>query len=73
LSCGVNLAGTNTVSGTVAGLPFLAVTAIGQSQVNAGWTMGAGIEGALGMPIASNMSAVRAKADITLRRQDFDF
>jgi len=45
---GVNLAGTNTVSGTVAGLPFLAVTAIGHSQVNAGWTVGAGIEGALG-------------------------
>jgi outer membrane immunogenic protein len=45
---GVNLAGTNTVSGTVAGLPFLAVTAIGHSQVNAGWTVGAGVEGALG-------------------------
>jgi outer membrane immunogenic protein len=45
---GVNLAGTNTVSGTVAGAPFLAVTAIGHSQVNAGWTVGAGIEGALG-------------------------
>ena len=45
---GVKLAGTNTVNGTVAGLPFMAVTAIGHSQVNAGWTVGAGIEGALG-------------------------
>jgi outer membrane immunogenic protein len=45
---GVKLAGTNTVSGTVAGVPFMAVTAIGHSQVNAGWTVGAGIEGALG-------------------------
>jgi outer membrane immunogenic protein len=45
---GVNLAGTNTVSGTVAGFPFLSVTGIGHSQVNAGWTVGAGIEGALG-------------------------
>jgi len=45
---GVNLAGTNTVSGTVAGSPFLSVTGIGHSQVNAGWTVGAGVEGALG-------------------------
>jgi outer membrane immunogenic protein len=44
----VKVAGTNTVSGT-AGIfgPFLAVTAIGHSKVNAGWTVGAGIEGAL--------------------------
>ncbi len=45
---GVNLAGTNTVSGTVAGSPFLSVTGIGHSQVNVGWTVGAGIEGLLG-------------------------
>ena len=45
---GVNLAGTNTVSGTVGGFPFLSVTGIGHSQVNAGWTVGAGIEGVLG-------------------------
>ena len=45
---GVKLSGTNTVSGTVVGLPFLVVTGIGHSQVNAGWTVGAGIEGALG-------------------------
>jgi outer membrane immunogenic protein len=43
----IKLAGTNTVSGTVGGAPFLAVTAIGHSKVNAGWTVGAGIEGAL--------------------------
>ena len=45
---GVKLGGTNTVNGLVAGVPFLAVTAIGHTQVNAGWTLGAGIEGALG-------------------------
>ena len=45
---GVRLAGTNTVSGTVAGAPFLSVIGVGHSQVNAGWTIGAGIEGALG-------------------------
>jgi outer membrane immunogenic protein len=45
---GVKIAGTNTVSGTVAGLPFLSVIGIGHSQVNAGWTVGAGLEGALG-------------------------
>jgi outer membrane immunogenic protein len=45
---GVNLAGTNTVSGTVAGTPFLSVIRIGHSQVNVGWTVGAGVEGLLG-------------------------
>jgi outer membrane immunogenic protein len=44
----IKLAGTNTVSGTAGALgPFLAVTAMGHSKVNAGWTVGAGIEGAL--------------------------
>jgi outer membrane immunogenic protein len=45
---GVKIAGTNTVSGAVAGAPFLSVIGIGHSQVNAGWTVGAGLEGALG-------------------------
>jgi outer membrane immunogenic protein len=44
----VQLAGTRTVSGTVFGLPFSAgTTAIGHSQVNTGWTAGAGVEAAL--------------------------
>ena len=46
----IKVAGTNTVSGIVGGLPsipFLAVIAMGHSKVNAGWTVGAGIEGAL--------------------------
>ena len=43
----VQLGGTNTVSGTAAGVPFLAITGIGHSKVNAGWTLGTGVEGAL--------------------------
>jgi outer membrane immunogenic protein len=43
----VKLAGTTTVSGTVGGTPFAVVTSNGRSQVNAGWTVGAGIEGPL--------------------------
>ena len=44
----VKLSGTNTVSGNVGGTaPFVAVTGMGHSKVNAGWTVGAGIEGAL--------------------------
>ena len=46
----VKLAGTTTVSGTVGGTPFGIVTSNGHSQVNAGWTVGAGIEG----PIVNN-------------------
>jgi outer membrane immunogenic protein len=45
---GVKLSGTNTVSGTVVGQPFLVVTGIGHAQVNVGWTVGAGIEASLG-------------------------
>jgi outer membrane immunogenic protein len=43
----VQLAGTRTVSGTVFSLPFSTTAAIGHSQVNAGWTVGAGVEAAL--------------------------
>jgi outer membrane immunogenic protein len=44
----VQLAGTRTVSGVVLGLPLSATTtALGHSQVNAGWTVGAGVEAAL--------------------------
>lgn len=46
----IKVEGTNTVSGVVGGLPslpFLAVIAMGHSKVNVGWTVGAGIEGAL--------------------------
>jgi outer membrane immunogenic protein len=44
----VELNGTRTVSGTVAGLPFSIAHALGHSEVNLGWTVGAGLEGALG-------------------------
>jgi outer membrane immunogenic protein len=44
---GVKLAGTTTVSGTLGGTPFAVVTGIGHSKVNAGWTLGGGIEGPL--------------------------
>lgn len=44
----VQLGGTRTVTGTVLGLPPLSTTtALGHSQVNAGWTVGAGVEAAL--------------------------
>jgi outer membrane immunogenic protein len=41
----VKLAGTRTVSGTVFTLPFTSTTLIGHSQVNTGWTVGAGGSG----------------------------
>jgi outer membrane immunogenic protein len=43
----VKLDGTRTVSGTVGGLPFTIAKAIGHSQLNTGWTVGAGVEGPL--------------------------
>ena len=39
--------GTRTVTGTVFGLPLSSTTSLGHSQVNAGWTVGAGVEAAL--------------------------
>jgi outer membrane immunogenic protein len=43
----VQMRGTRTVAGTVLGLPLSSTTALGHSQVNAGWTVGAGVEAAL--------------------------
>ena len=43
----VKLDGTRTVSGTFGGVPFSIAKAIGHSHVNIGWTVGAGVEGAL--------------------------
>ena len=43
----VELDGTHTVSGTWGIFPFSTAYAIGHSQLNVGWTAGAGIEGAL--------------------------
>jgi outer membrane immunogenic protein len=46
----VKLDGTRTVSGTISGnavVPFSLAKAIGHTQVNTGWTVGAGVEGAL--------------------------
>jgi outer membrane immunogenic protein len=44
----VEVAGTSTVSGTAGGSPFSVTHAIGHSQNNTGWTVGVGLEGALG-------------------------
>jgi outer membrane immunogenic protein len=43
----VQMGGTRTVAGTVTSLPVSATTSLGHSQVNAGWTVGAGVEAAL--------------------------
>lgn len=43
----VQMGGTRTVAGTVFGLPISSTVALGHSQLNAGWTLGAGIEAAL--------------------------
>ncbi len=43
----VQMGGTRTVTGTVFGLPLTSTTALGHSQINAGWTVGAGVEAAL--------------------------
>jgi outer membrane immunogenic protein len=43
----VQMGGTNTVSGTVFGLPVSSTVALGHSQINPGWTVGAGVEAAL--------------------------
>jgi outer membrane immunogenic protein len=46
----VKIAGISTVSGTVLASttsPFAVVTGFGHSQINAGWTVGGGIEGSL--------------------------
>jgi outer membrane immunogenic protein len=43
----VELAGTRTVSGVFGPIPWSITSAIGHSQVNTGWTVGAGLEGAL--------------------------
>ena len=44
----VQFSGTRTVSGIVLGLPLSpTVTALGHSQINAGWTAGVGVEAAL--------------------------
>jgi outer membrane immunogenic protein len=44
----VKLDGARTVSGTISATPFSIAHAIGHSQVNTGWTVGAGAEVALG-------------------------
>jgi outer membrane immunogenic protein len=46
----VDLEGTSTVSGTAGGAPFSITHAIGHSHVNAGWTVGYGMEGVLATP-----------------------
>jgi outer membrane immunogenic protein len=46
----VNSRGTTVVSGTVPGSSFFIARAFGLSQVNTGWTAGAGIEGKLSIP-----------------------
>lgn len=43
----VKLEGTSTINGTVGGAPFSVGKTIGHSETNIGWTVGAGIEGAL--------------------------
>jgi outer membrane immunogenic protein len=43
----VDLEGTNTISGTVAGTAFSSVHAIGHSHVNTGWVVGYGTEGVI--------------------------
>lgn len=48
----VKIAGSETASGTVVGIPYSASTPFGDSKINAGWTLGGGIE----MAIAGNWS-----------------
>jgi len=43
----VQMGGTRIVAGTVFGLPLSSSTLLGHSQINAGWTVGAGVEAAL--------------------------
>ncbi len=46
----VDLEGTSTTSGTFGGFPFSITHPLGHSHVNAGWTVGYGMEGALATP-----------------------